>query len=64
MDFKVQKDGKVVISYRATLEEVKIFEDVQKALKRPSKSDLIRFLVAVEHEKILLKNVPDVTNLE
>lgn len=58
MDLKVQKDGKVVIAYRATLEEVKIFEDVQKALKRPSKSDLIRFLVAVEYEKILSKNTP------
>lgn len=62
MDLKIQRDGKVVISYRATLEEVAVFEAVQKALKRPSKSDLIRFLVATEHEKILSQNVPVGTN--
>ena len=34
MDLKVQRDGKVVIAYRATIEEVRIFEEVQQALKR------------------------------
>lgn len=58
MDLKVQRDGKVVISYRATIEEVRIFEEVQQALKRSNKSDLIRFLVAEAHEKILAKNTP------
>ena len=54
MDLKVQRDGKVVIAYRATIEEVRIFEEVQQALKRSNKSDLIRFLVAEAHEKILV----------
>ena len=58
MDLKVQRDGKVVISYRATIEEVRIFEEVQQALKRSNKSDLIRFLVAEAHEKILSQNAP------
>lgn len=58
MELKIQKDGKVLIAYRATPQEVEIFEAVQKALKRPCKSDLIRFLVATEHEKILSKNTP------
>ena len=59
MKLKIQKDGKVVIAYRATLEEAKVFEQVQQALKRSNKSDLIRFLVSEAHEKILSKNMPD-----
>ena len=62
MDLKIQKDGKVVICYRATPEEMEIFEAVQKAFKRPSKSDLIRFLVSEAHEKILPQNIPTGTN--
>lgn len=62
MSLKIQKDGKVVIAYRATLEEVKVFEEVQQALKRSNKSDLIRFLVSEAHEKILSQNVPVGTN--
>ena len=62
MSLKIQKDGKVVIAYRATLEEVKVFEEVQQALKRSNKSDLIRFLVSEAHEKILSQNVPAGTN--
>ena len=58
MSLKIQKDGKVVIAYRATLEEVKVFEEVQQALKRSNKSDLIRFLVSEAHEKILSQNTP------
>ena len=58
MSLKIQKDGKVVIAYRATLEEVKVFEEVQQALKRSNKSDLIRFLVSAAHEKILSQNTP------
>ena len=58
MKLKIQKDGKVVIAYRATLEEAKVFEQVQQALKRSNKSDLIRFLVAEAHDKILSKNMP------
>lgn len=58
MSLKIQKDGKVVIAYRATLEEVKVFEEVQQALKRSNKSDLIRFLVSEAHEKILSQNAP------
>ena len=62
MSLKIQKDGKVVIAYRATLEEVKVFEEVQQALKRSNKSDLIRFLVSEAHEKILSQNIPVGTN--
>ena len=63
MSLKIQKDGKVVIAYRATLEEVKVFEEVQQALKRSNKSDLIRFLVSEAHEKILSQNAPVGANL-
>ena len=55
MTLKIQKDGKVVIAYRATLEEATVFEQAQQALKRSNKSDLIRFLVSEAHEKNLSK---------
>lgn len=58
MENKIQKDGKIVIAYRATPQEVEVFEAVQKALKRSNKSDLIRFLVSEAHEKILSANTP------
>ena len=47
-----------MISLAATEEEMRMFEVVKHALRRKSSSDLIRFLVNREAEKILSPNMP------
>ena len=52
-----QPAGKTV-GWRATPEEIKLMEQLCAFHKRVSVSDLLRFLVAQEGEKILQKNIP------
>lgn len=49
--------GKTQIAIWATPEEIKRVECIKRYHKRISKSDVLRFLIDQEYEKILNKNI-------
>lgn len=53
-----EKPEKKMIAWNATVEEIELVEELKRVLKRPSTSDLLRYLVSQEAEKILPKHVP------
>ena len=51
------KPEKKMIAWNATVEEIELVEELKRVLKRPSTSDLLRYLVKQEAEKFFAQNI-------
>lgn len=51
-----KKDNKHVVTFAATPQEIAMFKRIMHAHRRRTYSDVIRFLLETENEKILFTN--------